>query len=167
MANIFMTHIEGDNDIIYASSSLSGQLSFCQNSLLAENGTFLNSKIKERVKNKLLRFHFIAPTRITLSFAVISSPHIDTRASIGPAVPGGNDFITYNTISSSVGSDRYFRAVFETADNHHIITTPWEHQLMLKIWLSTGYPQYADLQYEGFNCEGYNFAIIPEYGYFG
>jgi len=28
MANIFMTHIEGDNDIIYASSSLSGQLSF-------------------------------------------------------------------------------------------------------------------------------------------
>lgn len=144
-----------------------GNCLFFQNSLLlAENGTFLNSKIKERVKNKLLRFHFISPTRITLSFTVTSSSHIDARASIGPVVPS-NDFITYNTISSSVGSDRYFRAVFETADNHHIITTPWEQQLMLKIWLSTGYPQYADLQYEGFNCEGYNFAIILEYGYFG
>lgn len=167
MGNVFIPQIEGDNDIIYASINSTGTLSFTPNSLLSSTGSILNNKIEQRLNNGLLRFIAVLPKTLYLSWPVTSSAQISASAVFGNA-SGNKTYAYYNTVQSAVGTDRYYRAKFSINQNKIYIQNAWTGSLMFRISTSENPPSGVTPQLlgDGFSCEGYNFALIPEYGYF-
>lgn len=167
MGNVFMQQIEGDNDIIYARINPTGTLSFTPNSLLSSTGSILNSKIEQRLNNGLLRFIAVLPKTLDLYWPVTSNEQISTSVAFGNA-SGNKTYAYYNTVQSAVGSDRHYRAKFSINQNNIYIQNAWTGALMFRITISINPPSVVEPQLlgDGFYCEGYNFALIPEYGYF-
>lgn len=167
MGNVFIPQIEGDNDIIYASINPTGTLSFTPNSLLSSTGSILNNKIEQRLNNGLLRFIAVLPKTLDLSWPVTSSEQISASVVFGNA-SGNKTYAYYDTVRSAIGSDRYYRANFSIEQNKIYIQNAWTGALMFRITTSTNPPSGVtpQLSGNGFYCEGYNFALIPEYGYF-
>lgn len=173
MANIFMKKIEGDNDILFIShTGVNKGMIFTDNSLMSRTGKLTKDAVA-LMTSKLLRFLFVVPTVIEYDLPLVANLGYPSNATLNIKGSDSSDIVAlYSTANQGIDNNsRCYRAQFNRSTSKIYITSPWRGDLLFNIqftgatidmnngayWTHTGPISYY----------GYNFAMIPEYGFFG